>query len=40
MVYNQDPQESAKAVDRLADLFKELKDDARAEQYRRKARGR
>jgi hypothetical protein len=40
VVYNQDPQESAKAVDRLADLFKELKDDARAEQYRRKARGR
>ena len=40
VVYNQDPQQVSNAVDRLADLFKELKDDARAEQYRRKSRGR
>lgn len=40
VVYNQDPQEVAKAQDRIADLFKALNQDERAKTYRDKSRGR
>jgi hypothetical protein len=40
LLYNQDPAETLKAVQRIADLFAELKDEDRAKKYRDKARGR
>jgi hypothetical protein len=39
VVYNDDPAEVAKADDRLAGLFAELRDEERAKRYRDKARG-
>jgi hypothetical protein len=39
VVYNQDPVETQKAVARLAQLFDEFKDEARAKQYRDRLRG-
>ena len=39
LLYNQDPAESQKAMQRIADLFQELKDEDRAKKYREKARG-
>ncbi len=36
MVYNQDKAEHVKAVERLAHVFKDLNDDARAEKYKEK----
>lgn len=40
VVYNQDPMETIKAQERLAELFRDMKDDDRAQHYRKKARGR
>jgi len=40
VVYNQDAMETAKAQDRLSELFREMKDDDRAKLYRNKARRR
>lgn len=40
LIYNQDSAETQKAVQRIADVFAELKDEDRAKKYRDKARGR
>ncbi len=40
LIYNHDPVETAKAQDRLAELFKSMGQEERAKTYRDKARGR
>ncbi len=39
LLYKQDPAQTQKAVQRIAELFAELKDEDRAKKYRDKARG-
>src|SRR5436190_1798884 len=40
VVYNHDPAETAKAQDRVAELFKKMGNEEREKTYRDKARGR